>query len=888
MLCLLLSAAACNRGAAPLGSEPARLPEARPTPSEGSALSVARLRWDASQHAIGALRLDPRLDWLLTSSEPGQAQTAYQVLIASDPELLATGKADVWDSGKVPGSDSLNVAYGGPSLSARQHGVWTVRVWDSQGRPSPYAAAERWEVGPWDEEVEGDWIGRAREPGESARERERSVSYFRRAFQVPEGFRSARLYATAFGLYEMRLNGQRVSEDVLTPGFTDYEKRVLMQTYDVTPLLHAGENVIGGIVAGGWCTARLRGKPGRCGDEPPRLRAVLELTLADGKVQTLESDDSWKYATGPLKSALLFEGESYDARRAMPGWDAPGFDDRGWQPAVEYDGDTERNVYPDPGVPIRVSDALPAVSVQEPSAGSYVFDLGRLIVGWPTLSVRAPAGTNITLRYAEQLRPDGSLASDATRARPATDQYVAAGSGSETWEPRFSLRSFRYVELRGLATRPPLATISARAVRSEMPVTGSLHTSDEALNGFFSSISSEQERSFLSVPSIGSAPGSEPGALLGAQLFALTSCLNRDVQRFYRKWLDDIRDAQLPSAKYAQAAPTTAASDGGAAASAGVLVPWALYRCYADRAGLDAHLTSMGRWLDAIVATNPDFVWRHGLGDSPGDPLESGARTDPALLATAELAYAADALAQMLRAGGARLAAEGERFHTLAQASRAAFNAEFVLPNGKLRSDTQTAYAVAIARGMLEGEALRRAGDHLAAALERSERRPKTGVIGTALLLPALSRVGRDELAYALLDALAEPNSKLPRGLPRGALGEWMYDAIGGIALDPEAPAGRHVLVRPRPGAKLTEARASFASLYGSIESHWSLAGRTFRLELTIPVGSSATVWMPFPGAVRVTSRGQSSRDAATVTSSAEGDVVRVNSGQHEFVVTAP
>jgi len=879
---LALAAIGCGR-AAPVDSESvARRVAAAPTESRSSALSVGRLRWDASEHPIGILRLEPRLEWRLSSTDRGQTQSAYQVLVASDASTLASGKPDLWDSGKVQSSDSINVSYTGPSLLARQHGVWTVRVWDKQDHPSPYAAPAHWEVGPWDEEVEGDWIGRARKPGENETERERSVSYFRKAFTLPEGFQGARLYATAFGLYELSINGERVSDDVLAPGFTDYEKRVLMQTRDVTSLLRAGENVLGGVLAGGWCTARFRGKPGRCGAEPPRLRAVLEVTLADGTRQTLESDDTWKYAAGPLQAAQLFEGETYDARRALPGWDRPGFDDRGWLPAVEYDEDTERNVYPDPGTPTRIAQEQPSLTMQEPSPGSYVFDLGRVIVGWPRLTLEAPAGTNVSLRYAEQLRADGSLASDATRA---TDRYIAAGSGSETWEPRFSLRRFRYVEVRGLQARPTLATIVGRSVRSDMPSTGSLQTSDETLNRFFASIQAEQERAFVGVPSLGAAYDSEPGSLLGAQVFALTSCLNRDVQRFYRKWLDDIRDAQLPSAKYSKAAPDRMPRDGGAAASAGVLVPWALYRCYDDRAGLDSHITSMGRWLDAIVAENPDFVWRKNLGDSPSDPLESGARTDPSLMATAELAYSADALAHILRSGGTTLAAESERFQVLAKATRAAFNAQFVLPNGKLVSDTQTAYAVAIARGMLEGEAQARAGEHLAAALERAQRHPTTGVLGTALLLPALSRVGRDDLAYALLQEFADASAKA-RGLQLGALGEWMYDAIGGIALDPDAPAGRHVLVRPRPG-KLTNARASFTSLYGPIEVRWVRDGRTFRLAVDIPVGSSATVWMPYPGDVHVTDPIGGNSGTIPITARAEGDIVKLGSGHYELVVGA-
>jgi alpha-L-rhamnosidase len=372
-------------------------------------------------------------------------------------------------------------------------------------------------------------------------------------------------------------------------------------------------------------------------------------------------------------------------------------------------------------------------------------------------------------------------------------------------------------------------------------------------------------------------------------VFALTSCLNRDVQLFYRKWIDDIRDAQLPNAGYAEAAPISAGRDSGPAGAAGVLVPWALYRCYDDRSGLDAHVTSMGRWVDAAVAKNTDLIWRKDLGTGSGDPLESGPGTDPSLLATAELAYASDALAQMLLSGGPALAAEGERFQKLARASRAAFNAEFVLPNGKLKSDTQTAYALAIARGLLEPEAQARAGQYLAAAVERAQGRATTGTLGTALLLPALSRLGRDDLAYALLRSFIEPNAVLPRGLELGALGEWMYDAIGGIALDPAAPAGRHVLMRPRPGGKLTRARASFASLYGPIGSAWSLAGGTFRLKVTIPVGSTATVWMPYPGAVSESNApAEKSSGVTSVTPRATGSVLELTSGSYELSVAAP
>jgi alpha-L-rhamnosidase len=820
-------------------------------------LKVTRLRWNGTERPVGDLRFDPRLEWQMGANQRGERQTAYQILVASDEAKLQVGKPDVWDSGKVASSESLNVPYTGRDLLSRQRGFWTVRVWDKADRPSAFAPSAPWEMSPWDEEVEGHWIGRAKLPSDTAQDIERSVTYLRQRFSVPPGFKEARLYATAFGLYEMSINGRRVGEDVLSPGYTAYHKRALTQPRDVTALLRVGENVIGGVLAGGWCTASLRGAAKLCGSDPPRLRVALEVTRSDGEIETLESDPQWKYSNGPLLSAELFGGESYDARRELPGWDTPGFDDGAWRAAVEYDHDIEHNVQPDPGVPVRVGEDVPALSLRELGSGGYVFDLGRRIVGWVRLGLQARGGTEVTLRYAQSLHADGSL---ELATKSVVDRYVARGSGEETWEPRFSLREFRYVELRGLEARPALTTLTGRVVRSETPPSGKLETSSSALNRLFATIGDAQTSAFVSVPSFGAVRAEGQGSLLDAQAFGLTACLNRDMQRFYRKWLDDIRDAQLPSAAYSELAPASTPRAGGAGAVAGVLAPWALYRCYADRSALDTHLTSMGLFLSFIRDKNPDLIWRNELGADLGDLGETGDATDHALLATAELVYAASALAQMMRAGGASLTTDALGYQMLSDHAREAFVREFVLPDGRLKSDTQTAYAVAIGRGVLDGSARDAAAPHLVAALERAGGKPTTGVLGSALLLPALSQIGRDDLAYALLLGFAEAR------VPPPAAAEWMYDAIGGIALDPTAPAGRHVLVRPRPGAGVTRAKASFASLYGRIETEWVLEGEKFRLKLQLPVGSSATVTLPF-GASRPVTAG---------------------SGSHEFVAERP
>lgn len=847
---VLVSCLGCNKAPDSLeGADRGQHAGAQP-----GSIRVTRLRWNGTERPVGDLRFDPRLEWQMESGQRGERQTAYQILVASDQAKLDAGIGDIWDSKKVSSSESLNVPYGGRDLLSRERGLWTVRVWDMADRPSAFAPAAPWEMSPWDEEVEGHWIGRAKLPTDTALDIERSVTYLRQRFTVPRGFKEARLYATAFGLYEMSINGSRVGEDVLSPGYTAYHERALSQRRDVTSLLREGENVIGGVLAGGWCTASLGSSAKLCGSDPPRLRVALEVTRADGELETLESDPAWKHSSGPLLTAQLFGGESYDARRELPGWDAPGFDDSAWRAVVEYDHDIEHNVQPDPGASIRVGEDVPAVALRELGSDVYIFDLGRSIVGWARLALSARSGTSVTLRYSQSLQPDGSLEPDA---KPVIDRYVARGSGPETWEPRFSLREFRYVELRGLGVRPALTALTGRVVRSETAPTGKLQTSSTTLNRLFSSIGEAQTRAFVSVPSFGKPRAAGQGALLEAHAFGLTPCLNRDVQRFYRKWMDDIRDAQLPSAAYTELAPAPSPRAGGAGAGVGgVLLPWAMYRCYADRSALDTHLASMGLFLSFVRDKNPDLIWRHELGADLGDPGETGAATDHALLASAELVHAASALAQMMRSGGASLAASADEYQKLSDRSREAFVRQFVLPDGRLKSDTQTAYAVAIARGALVGAARDAAAPHLVAALERARAKVTTGTLGSALILPALSLIGRDDLAYALLLRFAE--SQVPP-----AAAEWMYDAIGGIALDPAAPAGRHVLVRPRPCAGLTRATASYASLYGPIETEWALEGKKFRLKLQLPVGSSATVTLPF-GVKRVVEVGSGSHELET------------------------
>ena len=909
------------------------MPAAPVQAESAGGLSVDHLRWDGRENPLGFIQFEPRLSWVVRATRRGQRQAAYRVLVATTPDKLVPGKADVWDSQKVASPESINIHYGGPQPHARQRRHWAVQVWDQDDHPSAFSPPAWWEMGLYDEEWAGQWIGRQTQPAAPGAKPapdlyDRSVSYLRKRFSVPQAVQRARLYSSGFGTQALSINGRPAGHDVLAPGYTDYEKRVLFQAHDVTTLVHRGDNVIGAIVAGGWCTAALGGRAGACGIEPPRVMLQLEVTLADGSLFTVITDQSWRVHEGPILSAHLTDGESYDARREMPGWDTPATDDRDWPTAQQYDKRKERDLVADPGPPIQVQQDLRSVQIKEPRPGVYLFDLGQNIVGWARLATRAPAGTTITLRYAEAINRDGTLYRDNLGGAQATDRYTARGNGKgpagtlETWEPRFSVHGFRYVEVTGLPARPGPGAITGRVVHSTMAETGRLETSDPVLNRLFANIDWSQRGAFLSVPTAGPQGATRLGSMLEARVFALTACLNRDVQLFYRKWFNDIRDAQRPNAAYADAAPLALKHEGGpGAGTAGVLVPWAYHRCYADRTTLDAHLASMGRWLESVRVANPDLIWKNQRGLDLGDPLESGPATDKTLIATAELGHAAHALARMAQHAGPSVEPEARRYEALAEGARAAFARSFVAADGKLTSDTKSAYALAIGLGTLNAPARAAAGAHLVHAIERQGKHLTTGLFATAYLLPALSLVGRDDLAYELLlqpscpsfactirngattiwqrwdgfdpdKGFAPGASNSLNDYARGAVGEWMYDAIGGIALDEETPAGKHVFVRPRPGGKLHFARARYLSRYGPITTQWRLEGKTdktFHLTVDIPANSTATVSLPFAGPVREGGRPLDQAAGVSVLQTGpRGTDVNITSGKYDFAVAVP
>ena len=527
-------------------------------------LTPAGLRCAHKVNPLGVAPDHIRLSWVLEGAGTGRAQRAYQVLVT--PE--APGASAVWDSGRVESAGTADIAYAGTPLTAGGRYSWKVQVWDEAGAASGWSDPARFEV---ELDRTSGWHAFWIRPGRSGRRATppsgpgpvdpvaRALTpapYLRRPFTVDQPVTSARLYLTALGLYEARLNGRRVGDEFLTPGWTDYTQRIAYQTYDVTGLLNQGDNVLGAILADGWYAGFYGFDPKRAGAHygtTPELLAQLVLRLADGSEQRIVTDGQWESSTGAIRHADLLMGERHDLALEPASWDVPGFGPSDWRPVQVRERDGTPLVA-DPGPPVRVTQEITPRSIATDNHGRHIVDFGQNLTGWLRIKIDGPPGTYIRIRHAEVLAADGSLYTDNLRTARATDEFTTAG-GPEMLEPRFTLHGFRYAEITGYPGDIGQADITARVVHSDTPATGNFESSLLWLDQLFRTIDWGQRGNFISVPTDCPQRDERLGWLGDAQVFARTACYNRDVAAFFGKWLDDVADAQLPSGAFTDVAP---------------------------------------------------------------------------------------------------------------------------------------------------------------------------------------------------------------------------------------------------------------------------------------------------------------------------------------------
>lgn len=745
----------------------------------------------------------------------------------------------------------------------------------------------------------------------------------REGFAVSKPIVRARLYATALGLYEIWLNGKRVGDQRMAPGWTDYRRRVQYQTFDVTPLLRPGANTLGAIVAPGWFAGRAGNFHARAfyGDAPALL-AQLEIEYDDGSVQSVVSGSGWQRCDGPILAADIMDGEDYDARVAIEGWcDAEAVakgGDAGWTP-VETRKET-RVLVAQPDQPVRVLAELPAKSVSEPQSGRWVFDLGQNMVGVARIRVQEPADTRLTIRHAEMLNPDGTLYTANLRGAAATDTYVCRGGDAETWDPRFTFHGFRYVEVSGLTTKPDAGTVTGIVIGTDLPPVGTFECSDPRINQLQSNIQWGMRGNMLSIPTDCPQRDERMGWTADTQVFVPTAAYNADIGPFMTKWMRDVRDAQRDDGAYSDVAPVMKGLSYGTPVwgDAGTVVPWAVYLFTGDERILEENIDSMHRWVDWCVEHSTDLIRDRDRGNDYGDWLSIGADTPKDVIGTAYFARAAWIVAESYRV--LNRPEEAARYRNLFQKIRAAFVKKYIHDDGVIHGDTQTCYLLGLRFDLVPNELRGQVEGHLLDDLRSKGWRLSTGFVGVSLLLPLLDDIGHADAAYRLLlqDAfpswlfsvrhgattiwerwdgwtpakgMNDPGMNSFNHFALGSCGEWLYGGVAGIRPDPEHAGFSHFFVRPRIDGPLTHARATYRSVHGLIESDWRLDGERLSFAVTVPTNTSATVTLPARQQTPIMESGHplESVDGIQVLGRTENAVtLSVGSGKYVFGTTAP
>ena len=741
------------------------------------------------------------------------------------------------------------------------------------------------------------------------------IPYLRKSFALSKPVRHAALYVTALGIYEMRVNGQRVGDHVLAPDWTDYRKRVQYQEYDVTPLLRPGSNALGGMVGNGWYSGHIGNGGYQYFGKSPALLAQLEVTYADGTTEKILTDDSWKAKNSPILASDFMLGETYDARAEIGGWDKPEVNAEGWS-AVAVRNDPLPPVRPlesQVDEPVRVTGEIKPKALSEPKPGHWTFDLGQNMVGVVRLKIAAPAGTKITIRHAEMLNTDGTIYTTNLRGAPSIDNYTTRGGGMEIWQPRFTFHGFRYVELTGLTARPSMDAVTGIVINSDTPRSGQFACSDPRINQLQSNIQWGQRGNYLSVPTDCPQRDERMGWMGDAEVFVRTATYNADVAAFFTKWMVDVDDAQTKDGAYSDISPSYGGGGTPAWADAGVICPWTIYLADGDKRILETHLPAMTKWVEWCRVHSDNLIRDRDRNGDYGDWLSIGANTPKDLIGTAYFAYSTHLLSESYRAVGN--AEQAAKYAQLFEDIKAAFNAKYVAADGRITGDTQCAYVMALKFNLLS-EALRPiAAQYLEDDIKAKDWHLSTGFVGVSYLLPTLTRAGKLDAAYKLLlqdtfpswlfsvkhgattiwerwdgwtpeKGFQDPGMNSFNHYSLGSCGEWLFDSAAGIAPDPNNAGYRHILIQPQPGGDLTWVKSHYDSIYGRIVTDWSRTNGLLTLNVTIPANTSATVSIPTHQAQSVTESGKPIAQSAGVKFLREEKgfaVYEVESGSYTF-----
>ncbi len=872
-------------------------------------LSPHRLRCEYLVDPLGIDDPHPRLSWALESPRRGARQTAYQILVASTRQDLDANRGDLWDTGKVATNSTAHIEYAGAALQSGQRAWWKVRSWDVDGHPGPWSQTASWEMGLLaPDDWHGHWIARNNSTAQQP------LPLLRREFTVAGKVKWARAYVSGLGYYELSLNGRRVGDHCLDPGYTRYDKRVLYAAYDVTEAVREGDNAVGAMLGNGWFNVSTRA-PWNFDRAPwrasPRLLVELRIELEDGRVEIIASDASWKTVEGPITLSSIYGGESYDARREPPGWSEPGFDDTDWQAAELVEPPAGRLVAQTMPA-IKVSRVLTPVEVTQPEPGVYVFDFGQNLAGFAELTVSGPAGAEVSMTYSEHLDGNGRVDqrniaqhvwSHGRRQRFQTDTYTFDGTGLEKWHARFTYHGFRYVEVTGSPEPLDAESLRASFMYSAVAEVGTFECSNPLLNQIWKNARWSYLSNLQGIPT--DCPHREKNGWTGdAHLACEFGLLNFDGASVYSKWINDLADEQQPDGRLPGIVPTAGWGydwgNGPAWDSAYVLIPEYLHLYCGDKRLQSRQYEGNRRYVDYLARVAEDGIVSIGLGD--WCPWK--AETPAALTSTGYFYQDARIVADTAH----RLGHEDDarKYAALAEDVRSAFNERFYDANvGAYHPDTQTALSCALYQGLVPAQAATGVLDALVSAVEKADNHIDAGILGSKYLLTALSDGGRADVAFRIAAQDTQPSwgwwirqgattlweqwstADSNNHIMFGDVAAWFTRELAGLKPDPTAPGFERVIIRPNPVAGLEWAKASYDSIHGSIAVSWSQNGGEFSLDATIPANVVATVFLPTSDVASIQEGGRDVKDVEGVTLiSVEAGRVILDTGSGQFHFT--
>lgn len=876
-------------------------------------IALYDLTCEHKRDPVGIETQHPRFSWKITSSGTDLMQSSYEIRVSSENKF----KNIIWQTGWVNSDESVLQSYAGQELKSATRYFWQVRIRDNKGKISKWSAPAFWETGLM---KQNDWKAKWIEIG-SDTNRYSPSPHFRKEFNVDKNVASARVYVTSHGYYEFHLNGKKVGDQVLTPGWTSYGKRLQYQVYDVTSQVVKGKNAIGAVLGDGWFRSTLGwGSNWAVYGKHLGLLAQLRIVFTDGTETIIATDETWKgNQDGAIRMSDIYNGETYDATKKLTGWNLPGYDESGWSKVSV--GNYRFNLVPSEGAPIKKIQEIKPVRIFRSPEGSLLVDMGQNMVGWLRLKVTGPKGTVVTLRHAEVLDKYGEFYTANLRSAKCQLTYTLAGTGEEIYEPRFTFMGFRYVEVTGFPGTLTTENLTGVVVHSDMQPSGNFECSDPLVNQLQHNITWGQKGNFVDVPTDCPQRDERLGWTGDAQAFSRTAAFNFDVASFFTKWLKDLALDQRPGGEVPDVIPDVLNRQDALTIqpSAGwgdvaVIVPWTMYMVYGDRQLLETQYPGMKKWVEYIRKKAGDSMQWKG-GSKYGDWLfyhppvnnhtAADGYTEPDFIATAYYAYSTSLLAQAAKALGK---SEDEKtYNDLYNKIKEVFIHEYITPAGRIGTCSQTSYILALKFGLVPDDLRENAARFLVQDIKSRGNHISTGFLGTIYIAHELSRAGYTDVAYDLLLQETYPSWLYPVKMGAttiwerwdgqktdstfqdagmnsfnhyayGAIGDWMYRVSAGI--ETAEPGYRHLVIQPHPTSKLSYTRASYEGPYGKISSGWERKDGKVVVKVSIPANSDAVIYLPADNPSKVKMNGASLNSGDY---SAEKNIVTVRRGSGEY-----